>query len=438
MKNTMDDSPKTISGIDSLYYFQETNSKYPDLFTDIVDQIEYKKQSLERNKTLYKNSDIMVVINDQKFSFLGKNREVYWLGHSDSLYRIGFKDHEKNIKLHNIQIQLDARGIYTFGTKAVIKLIDNLLEGYVTGLKPITRVDLNIFVQSNLSWLNKDMFVTRKRKFKTISTEIASKYEMQTLYIGEDPLCLRIYNKSAELLKSKKSEMMWEYFRNHDFEPDTTVFNVELEIHRDVLNRSYGINTIDDLFGRAEALFKECMNEIRLIDLDSITENEKNSNNKYRAETLPLWNHLKDSYKLHDFLQMDMSLQRIKRNVSSYSETEAVRDYVAFIRRCDINGVFLDEQFYGQVKYEMEKLNRNADKFNYRLMAGKCNVAYFFPQVHHMNNEELLKHYEKMLIEVKNPYREYDRLIDHIGYVYDQLIHRGINLQSDYLSIQGR
>lgn len=419
--------PKTISGVDTLFYFCETNSFYDDLFLDIFDQIEEKKEQLERNNTIYKYSDISVYIQDQLFSFAGKDQGFYWLKHSDSLFRIGLKDPCKNKNLHNIQIQLNSQGIYTFGVKAVVKLIDDMLNGFVTGLKPITRADLNIFVQDDLSWITKEMFVTRKRVYETISKEIASKYGMQTLYIGKKPFLLRIYNKTIEMVSAKKEEMMWEHFLNNGFEFRKTVFNLEFEMHRSYLMRTYGINTIDDLFERAEAIFKDCMDAIRLVDLSTITENEKNSNNKNRAETLELWTHLKDNYTLKSFLQLDLPLHRMKRKIKSYSETEAIKDFLTFTRRCNIGGVILDEQFYEKVQMELERLQKKAYKFSYKLIYKRYLAPYRFPNLELLTDFELVDHLRFMEEEMEEPFQAYDHAFAHLQKIRDEIEKRGIS-----------
>lgn len=419
--------PKTISGIDTLYYFYQTNSYYDDLFLDIIDQIEEKKSQLEKNNTMYKYSDITVRIADQELTFSGKDQGFYWLKHSDSLFRIAFKDPTKNKNLHNIQVQLNAKGIYTFGIKAIVKLIDDLLDGFITGLKPITRADLNIFVQDDFSWITKEMFVTRKRIYQTISKEIASKYGMQTLYIGKKPFLLRMYNKSIELERTDKYEMMWEHFLNNGFEIRKTVFNLEFEMHREHLLRVYGINTIDDLFQQADALFRDCMDALRLVDLSSITENEKNSNNKNRATTLPLWTHLKESYALENFLQLDLPIQRLKRKIRTYSETEAIKDFLAFNRRCDIDGVILDKQFYGKVQSELERLKKKAFKFSYRLIYKQYLAPYRFPRLEMLTDFELLEHLRFMESEMEEPFIAYDNAFKHLQDIRDEIEKREIS-----------
>jgi len=110
---------KLLCGIDTLYYFVKTNEAYDDLFLDII--------------------------------------------------KIGFKDKEKNIRLHNIQVQLQGIGIYTIGLKPLLKYInDELLKDIRDDLLPVTRADINCFVNYDFSFIDKTMFVSRKKRYFTI------------------------------------------------------------------------------------------------------------------------------------------------------------------------------------------------------------------------------------------------------------------------------
>lgn len=78
-----------------------------------------------------------------------------------------------------------------------------MLEGYITKERPITRIDLNCFLQYDSGFIDKSMFVTRKRNYASIA-EIGNANAIQTLYVGKPPFRLRLYNKSLELKQSKK------------------------------------------------------------------------------------------------------------------------------------------------------------------------------------------------------------------------------------------
>lgn len=343
-----ENTPITISGIDTMFYFYETNDLYDDLFLDILDQLDEARGRFEKRDIKYENKDLQILINKQTFFFNGKAEGFYWFTHLDSYLKLGFKDYKTNKNLNDIQVQFSAIGIYTIGLKPLLKYTDDLLSGYITGHKPLTRVDLNIFVQSDLSWIDKSMFVSRKRSYTSIFKEVASKHKLQTLYVGKKPFLLRMYDKMEELKNSKKKEMMYEYFLNNGFKSLINAFNIEFEIHRAYF-KSFQIDTVDDLLSRAELLFQDCLNAIRLVDLSTLTDSTEDETNKYRALTHPLWEHLSSSYKLNDFLALDAPLERIKRKSYSYTNEEAMQEQLILARKAYIHNVIVDKQFYSEV-----------------------------------------------------------------------------------------
>ena len=172
---------KKIFGIDTLYYSCESNHKYDNLFLDILDQIEHIKGTFEKKEIEYENQDINMTINETTFNFLGKSDGFYWFKDVNSFFKIGFKDKEKQLHINDIRVQLLAYGIYTIGIKSIIEFINKeLLPEYTTGVNPITRVDLNCFIQYDFSFVTKEMFSTRKRKYSTIS-EIGNAKSTQTI-----------------------------------------------------------------------------------------------------------------------------------------------------------------------------------------------------------------------------------------------------------------
>lgn len=340
--------PKVISGIDTLYYFYESNEFYDDFFLDILNQLEESKARFEKRYISYSNNDLKVAISNQAFEFNGKAQGFYWFTHLDNYVTIGLKDNYTNRALNDIQVQLNAVGIYTLGIKAILRYTDNIFKEVTTGYKPLTRADLNIFVQSDMSWLQKDMFVSRKRQYTAHLKEVASKYRLQTLYVGKAPFLLRLYDKKEELKSSKKSEMMYEYFLNNGFTREGDIFNIEFEMHRKHL-KTYNIDTVDDLLGYAQKLFRESMDFIRLVDLSTISENSINSQNRYKAEVHPIWQHISDSYELKDFLALDMPLERLKRKNYSYTVEDAIKEHVAIARKSYVHGGVVDTQYFEEV-----------------------------------------------------------------------------------------
>lgn len=334
---------KLLNGIDSLNYFAESNENYDDLFLEILDQIEETKGKFEKKEIEFENNDIHIQVNEIPLSFLGKAEGFYWFRDINEYFKIGFKDSLKRRNVNDVWIQLQGIGIYTIGIKTLVDFINNvLLRHYVSGYYPITRVDLNCFIQHDFSYLNKEMFSTRKRKYSTIS-EIGSHKELQTIYVGKTPFKLRLYNKKEELKKSSKKDLMYEHFSNNGFDLEESIFNVEFEIHRTHL-RQFNILTIDDLFQRAVSLFKQSMNDIRLIDISNITQKDIENNSKSRANTLPIWEYIKENYSLEEFLQTSLPLQRVKRKISIYDDVKFKLEFISLIRKAYINNLPLDSE----------------------------------------------------------------------------------------------
>lgn len=323
-------------GIDTLYYFCESNDNYDNFFLEMLDQVEEIKGKFEREEIQYENHDINITLGEISFEFLGQSEGFYWFRDHNEYFKMGLKDYMKNRGLHNVRVQLQGEGIYTLGLPSLLKLINEKLLGeYITENKPITRIDLNCFVQHDFSFVNKEMFVSRKRNYSQIS-EIGSAKRTQTIYVGKPPFRLRLYDKREEMKKSKKGELMREFFLNHDFDLEQDIFNVEFEMHRRYL-REYDIDSIGNALKNAESLFKKAMDEIRLIDINSITKKDMQNNSKSRAVTLPIWDEIKESYSIADFMQNIHPVERIKRKIVLYSDEKFEEEFKTMIRKALIH-----------------------------------------------------------------------------------------------------
>lgn len=328
---------KMIFGIDSLYYFCESTVDYDDLYLDILDQIDIIKGNYARKEIAYQPSNITINISDTSLTYLGFSEGFIWFRDLNSFFKIGFKDHTKNRALHNIRVQLLGEGIYTIGIKSLIDYIDTILGKYTNKLHPVTRADLNCFIEYDFSWVSKNMFATRKKSYSVI-TEMGNANKIETIYVGKNPFKLRLYNKSVEMIKSKKADLMREFFLNHDFDMNNTIFNVEFEMHRAHL-KTYNIATVEDVLSNANNLFKRSMEDIRLIDSSEVTQNDIEHNNKHRATTLPIWNHIKDSFDIKEVLQIDTPLERIKRVAYSYDYYKFKEECMTLLRKAHLNSV---------------------------------------------------------------------------------------------------
>jgi hypothetical protein len=424
---------KKTFGIDSLYFFFETNENYDDLFLEILDQLEEIKGKFEKRDIEFENKDLTISINDIQLSYLGKQEGFYWFKDSNEFFRIGFKDRYKNRGLNDIRVQLQGNGIYTFGINSIIELLKDSLKEFISDYIPITRADLNCFIQYDFSFVKKDMFSTRKRKYSTIN-EIGDANTTQTLYVGKEPFKLRLYNKSLELKKSKKFEIMNEYFLNNGFDLEENIFNIEFQMNRGHL-KQYNINTIDDLFANAKNLFQIAMDDIRLLDVDSVSR-ERLANNKYQADTHKLWEEIKNEYDLKEFLQTVIPLERLKRKISVYDENKFEYEYISLIRKAYINNLTLDDEhltsLYFKAKESLKKTTTQKElkkdyievdivdettnkKENFRLLnSGELIKPLRTETVANLNDYELLVYLDKT--SEKQHLSTRDNLIYNVAY----------------------
>lgn len=337
---------KKIFGIDTLYFFVQTNENYDDLYLEILDQLEEAKGKFQKKEIQFENKDLIISIHDIQLNFLGKKEGFYWFRDLNEYFRIGFKSCYENRGLNDIRVQLQCNGIYVIGINSILKLLKDFLKGYIGDYMPITRVDLNCFIQHDLSFIKKDMFSTRKRNYSTIN-EIGDANTTQTIYIGKEPYKLRLYNKSLELKKSKKFDLMNEYFLNKGFTEDETVFNIEFQMHRTHL-RQYSIETIDELLSNARKLFQQAMEDIRLLDTSKVTQ-ERLKNNKYQAPTHLIWESVKNEYTLDEFMQSALPLERLKRKITIYDDNKFEFEFIGLIRKALVNSINLDSDYIDEL-----------------------------------------------------------------------------------------
>ncbi len=354
------------SGIDALYYFAQSGAFYDRLYDEIINQIEDKKAYFQSLNYAYADNDIIVTINGIDVVYSGMGRDgFHWFNHD--FFRAGFKDPEKATNLHNMRIQLNAIGIYTLGLKSLLAYVNTKFLGeYTMKVFPITRIDLNMFIQHDFSYLRKEMILSKKQNHSANIGERSNAYELETYYVGKKPFLLRIYNKHKELTTASqiKREIMHNHFAIYGMDLEKPIFNVEFEMHREYL-KQYGIDTIDDALKRAKVLFKNACDQIRLIDPTSISEKALKSSNRKRAETSPIWNHIKYHYNITEFMQIDTPLEKIEKISFRYSLQDAEKTMKKVITRLMVHGntpswlFFLDVLQKAREEFELRKHIKN-------------------------------------------------------------------------------
>lgn len=382
--NSLDSLTPVVSGIDAFQYFAQSGAFYDRFFLSLMDQIEDKKAYFKKLNYQYTDNDIIVKINDIEVQYSGMGRDgFHWFYHE--FFRVAFKDTEKSPNIQNIRIQVNAVGIYTLGLKPLIEYINKVfLKDLTMNIFPITRIDLNMFVQHDFKYLRKEMILSKKKDHHSNIAEHASAYELETYYVGKKPFLLRIYNKRNELKQATqiKRELMINHFGVNGLDMDQPIFNVEFEMHREYL-KTFGIDTVDQALQRAETLFKHACDQVRLLDLSTITEDQINTPNRRRADTLPIWKHIKDSYSIKEFMQIDTPLEKIEKITYRYSLEDAEKSIKKIITRLFIHDRQPTLQFF------LDVLHKAQDDFELR----QCIKNKFEDHQEEMSYENEVKNY---------------------------------------------
>jgi hypothetical protein len=418
-----------VSGIDALYYFAQSGTKYDAFYEDIIEQIELKKQEFNSINYAYNDNDIIVTINniDLKLSGIGRDG-FYWFNHD--FFRVGFKDSEKAMNIHNIRVQLNSIGIYTLGLKSLVEYVNyKLLDGAILDTKyfPVTRIDVNMFVQHNFNYLRKEMILSKKKNHSANIGERSTGYELETYYVGKKPFLLRIYNKLKELegASEVKRDMMHNYFLINGLDTRKPIFNVEFEYHREFL-KQYDIDTIEDALSRSKSLFEMGCKLIKLIDTSSLTEEQLNSTNRKRADTLPIWKHISQSYDNKEFMQITTPLEKIEKISYRYSLEDARKPLKRLITRLLLHNNAPTLFFF----YEI--LQNTADEFALRDEMKKLQKEQTndteqkeVETVYENNaiNEDFSRYSNEGLIEFEKRLSKEMKDVDILTPLYDELLH---------------
>lgn len=430
-KNKIKNTP-FISGIDALYYFAQSGGNYDNFYMDIIDQIEDKKAEFSALDYAYNDNDIIITVNKIDIKYSGMGRDGFlWFNHE--FFRVGFKDAEKSQNIHNIRVQLNAIGIYTLGIKSLVAYInEKFLKGALLKQNyfPVTRIDVNMFVQHNFNYLKKEMVLSKKKTHSANISERTSGYELETYYVGKKPFLLRIYNKLKELegASDVKRDLMHNYFLINGVDTRKPIFNVEFELHREFL-KQYDIDTIEDALSASNSLFKMGCEFIKLIDTSSLTEEQLNSSNRKRADILPIWQYIHDNYDNKEFMQIETPLEKIERISYRYSLEDARKPIKRQIMRLLIHDnnptllYFYELLLKAKEDYQLRKdFQAVHDAFNKESSSLRDDLKGY-------SDEGLISFEEKLSLDMDGISAEdpqYDELYNTYNEVHEELTLRGL------------
>jgi hypothetical protein len=422
-----------VCGIDALYYFAQSGGGYDRFYLDLIDQIEDKKREFELLNIAYVESDIIVTLNntDVKFSGIGRDG-FYWFNHD--FFRIGFKDSEKAQNIHNIRVQLNAIGIYLLGLSSLIEYVNTeVLKGVLLAEQyfPVTRIDINMFIQHDFSYLRKEMILSKKKNHSANINERSSGYELETYYIGKKPFLLRIYNKLQELKNASdiKKEIMFNHFGVNGLDIDKPIFNVEFELHREFL-KQYGIDTIEQALQRSTALFQLGCDLIKILDISELTDKQISSSNRKRAPVLPIWEYIKNSYDNKAFMQITTPLEKIEKISYRYTLEDARKPIKRQINRLLLHDNKPTLLYFYELLQDTQEEFENRQQLIESKETDKPTIKESFTQDVKHYSDQGLQEFEKRLskemqgVKPNEPF--YDELLFMYDKVHDELVKRSL------------
>ena len=328
-------------GIDTLYFFVDISSDPTELYQNLWNSV--------LNNTFSQVNYHFLNFSGKKSGFIGGWYSYIGFGNIP-LFRIGFKDPQKQKQVKNVYVQFEGSGIYFLGIKRLLEYVKNELStllGYsVTNdnLFP-SRVDLNAFVDGfDFGRIDIDHFRTRAWKpanhngevadYDNLedSTEYRNRRATETLYIGDhrkSPLYLKIYNKRLELTRKiheVSSGIKRHFFIEIGFHSDH-LWNIEFTIKREML-KSYQIYTISDLFERADNVFKDLMKRNSFLGFDTETINNHRINNHLaRLPIHEIWQKISDDYKICDYcVPVERTVKEYKKGSKDHSTSVILRE----------------------------------------------------------------------------------------------------------------
>lgn len=393
----------TASGIDSLYYFIQSNKAYEKFYLYSVFSV--VEQARENYGGHIPKGSLKIKISDIELVYLGKEQGFYFFSDVSELFRVGFKDPYINTGVQDIRVQLQGIGIYALGVVRLVHYINSsILHEISDPYYFVTRADLNIFCQYDLgSIIQPEQIVTRKRRFCRI---IGTKERYETLYVGKPPARLRVYDKLAELdATSDKFYFMKLYFDERGITLKEPIWNFEFECHRDFL-KQYKISTLEDLLANVQTLFHKCMEQVRLVDVSEISEKDLQANRLHKAPTHRLWEYIDSSYTFNGSVQNTIPLERVVYAPKELTSYDFLTEFRTLVDKYAEHAVTVNQEAIREILHEsrlwltkeakeavkpfipivLETYNRN-----YLLTRNYIAVPTLPKSLHHLSDNDLLE-----------------------------------------------
>lgn len=185
------------------------------------------------------------------------------------------------------------------------------------------------------------------------------------------------------------------------------------------------------------------MEAIRMIDPETLKKS-----NRYLAKTHPLWEHLKRSYQVEEFLQRSHPLERIKRKEYCYTEEAFIDDHIKIAKKAKLFNIPISESYYQGIyhlithaslkkpKYTLQKdhnyttveiIDKEGNTKRLRLLKDGAAVEPVNTfSVKRMNDLDLIRYLQSLEYLLKHNQEEDPALPEKYKIAYDEAVRRGL------------
>ena len=204
----------------------------------------------------------------------GSGRYKFILTNEDLDIRI-FMDARSGLNFPELRVRFKSQFLWRYGWQDAVRKVDEWIRSWaVVAEVKISRIDVMADLKGSLPILSPELkeVVTRANKKSELGTykRYSGGKKPSGYTFGANELMCRIYDKTAEILRSGKKwfEHLW---RENGREKGESVTRVEFQCRRKII-RQFQIETLEDLFSRVPDLWKYLTVEwlaIRIIQADS-------------------------------------------------------------------------------------------------------------------------------------------------------------------------
>jgi len=305
----------------------------------LLDRLDEKKQEAKRIKSENLSGIVLVQIGNFYFEIIPNgNKQHAYILHND-LFQIAFSQYRaKTEGFFPISVIIKSEALWTYSPQNCWQMVLDFIRNHVGEIKTnkVSRVDLcchtdKISIGSDeeikeyQGKFHKDNIIRNNRSFETVSFGARGR-----------KVFARIYNKTAEIMKSNK---LWfiDIWNQFNLNP-SRVWNIEFEVKRDFF-KDHEIETVEQAFECLGTIWRYCTEEW-LVKKDLIySEISRCPINNDWIELQNSFNEYGDKQYITRYKQLTTSAEKQLPPLLGYLTT-----YGALIGKDNIQDVFTEAE----------------------------------------------------------------------------------------------